>query len=93
MVVACSNKILWPKIFDHFTIEITIENFKWPAMDRLWVYNAEIFFVDSTHLVAPYIQKQRLKAKKVVLRNTLVHMFLNPPGPPYMSKNAKMCYF
>ena len=22
-----------------------------------------------------------------------VHMFLNPPGPPYMSKNAKMCYF
>ena len=41
-------------------------------MDRLWVYNAEIFFVDSTHLVAPYIQKQRLKAKKVVLRNTLL---------------------
>ena len=22
-----------------------------------------------------------------------VHMFLNPPGPPYMSKNAQMCYF
>ena len=22
-----------------------------------------------------------------------VHMFLDPPGPPYMSKNAKMCYF
>ena len=22
-----------------------------------------------------------------------LHMFLNPPGPPYMSKNAKMCYF
>ena len=41
-------------------------------MDRLWVYNAEFFFVDSTHLVAPYIQKRRLKAKKVVLRNTLV---------------------
>ena len=22
-----------------------------------------------------------------------VHMFLDPPDPPYMSKNAKMCYF
>ena len=22
-----------------------------------------------------------------------VHMFLNPPGPPYMSRNAQMCYF
>ena len=43
-------------------------------MDRLWVYNAENFFVDSTHLVAPYIQKRRLKAKKIVLRNTLLHM-------------------
>ena len=30
--------------------------------------------MDSTHLVAPYIQKRRLKAKKVVLRNTLVYI-------------------
>ena len=31
------------QIFGHFPIEITIENFKWPVMDRLWVYNAENF--------------------------------------------------
>ena len=30
-------------MFGHFPIEITIENFKWPAMDRFTVYNAEIF--------------------------------------------------
>ena len=59
-------------IFGHFPIEITIENFKWPAMDRLWVYNAEKFFVGSTHLVAPYIQKRGRNSKKVVLRNTLL---------------------
>ena len=22
-----------------------------------------------------------------------VHMFSDPPDPPYMSKNAEMCYF
>ena len=55
-------------IFGHFPIEITIENFKWPAMDRFMVYNAEKKFVGSTHLVAPYIQKQGRNSKKVVLR-------------------------
>ena len=73
MVAACSNKILWPKNFGHFPIEITIENFKWPVMDCLWVYNAEKYFVGSTHLVAPYIQKRGRHSKKVVLRNTLIH--------------------
>ena len=50
----------YKNVFGHFPIEITIENFKWPVMDRLWVYNAENFFVGSTHPVAPYIQKRRL---------------------------------
>ena len=78
MVVACSNKILWPKI--DFPIEITIENFKWPAMDRFTVYNAENFFVGSTHLIAPYIQKQGRNFKKIVLRNNLIDSVPFPPN-------------
>ena len=48
------------------------QNFKWPYLDHLWVYNAEIFFVCSNHPTAPYIQKAGRNSKKVVLRNTLV---------------------
>ena len=48
-----------------------LQNFKWPYQDRLWVYNAEIFVVGSTHPTAPYIQKPGRNSKKVVLQNTL----------------------
>ena len=47
--------------------------FKWPAMNRLWVYNVEFFFVASTHPVAPYILRRRQNSKKNVLWNTLLN--------------------
>ena len=43
---------------------------KWPAMNCLWVYNAD-FFVGSTHLVAPYIKKPRQNSIKVVYHQGL----------------------
>ena len=40
--------------------------FKWPEPDRYTVYNAEIFFVGSTHPVAPYIKSPTQNFKKII---------------------------
>ena len=39
----------------------------WPAMNRLWVHNAEIHFGGSAHLFAPYTYEEtKMKFKNFV---------------------------
>ena len=42
------------------------------AKCRLWVYNAEIFFVASGHPFAPVIRRTKRNSKKVFFWDTLV---------------------
>ena len=43
---------------------ITIENFKWPVMDRLWVYNAEIFLWPlDTHSHQWFEERSKIQKK------------------------------
>ena len=42
------------------------------AKCRLWVYNAEIFFVASGHPFAPVIRRTKRNSKKVYFWDTLV---------------------
>ena len=47
------------------------------AKCRLWVSNAEIFFVASGHPFAPVIRRTKRNSKKVYFWDTLVHIAKN----------------
>ena len=47
------------------------QNFKSLAKCRLWVYNAEIFFVGSGNYFAPVVQPRKQNSKKVFFWDTL----------------------
>ena len=47
------------------------------AKCRLWVYNAEIFFVASGHPFAPVIQRTKRNSKKVYFWDTLLYIGIN----------------
>merc|ERR1719201_2372916 len=66
MVVACSCRILWPRVdFWKFSLVCPLECWKSVAGCRLWVYNAEIFFVASGRPFAPVIRGTKRNSKKV----------------------------
>ena len=50
------------------------------AKCRLWVYNAEKFFVASGHPFAPVIRRTKRNSKKVYFWDTLVHTAHRRPG-------------
>ena len=62
-------------IFGHFPIEITIENFKWPVMDRFWVYNAEKF------LWAPLTQSHHISRSRDEIKKSCFAEHPNAEGP------------
>ena len=57
------------------------------AKCRLWVYNAEIFFVASGHPFAPVIRPTKRNSKKVYFWDTLMIMNKKKKGRIVSKKN------
>ena len=68
-----SNQKLWPKVdFGEFHHVYPLEHFKSCSTDRLWVYNAEIFFLASFDHIKSAVRRTKLNSKKKFIRDTLI---------------------
>ena len=68
-----SNQKLWPKVdLGEFHHVYPHEHFKSCSTDRLWVYNAEIFFLASFDHIKSAVRRTKLNSKKKFIRDTLI---------------------
>ena len=68
-----SNQKLWPKVdLGEFHHVYPLEHLKSFATDRLWVYNAEIFFVASFDHIKSAVRRTKPNSKKKLFWDTLL---------------------
>ena len=73
-----SNQKLWPKVdLGEFHHVYPLEHLKSFATDRLWVYNAENFFVASFDHIKSAVPTENRNLKKVFSGHPNVHQLVN----------------
>ena len=90
-----SNQKLWPKVdFGEFHHVYPLEHFKSCSTDRLWVYNAEIFFLASFDHIKSAVRRTKPNSKKKFFSgHPIVHLVIFYMCATLSEENCYCCWW